>query len=83
MADIHKEVEQRVDDCRGLSFVDITWVVEGDNLLDLTTKLEKCAARSLEWAEGNAVRFETSKTEAILLTRSKKLWGKTREDPSG
>ena len=82
MADIHREVEGKVDECRGISFVDdITWVAEGDHLPDLTAKLERCAAKSLEWAEGNAVWFETSKTEAILLTRSKKLWGKKGRRP--
>ena len=32
-------------------------------------KLEQCAAASPEWADDNAVRFETSKTEAILFSR--------------
>ena len=37
MADIHKEVEDQVEGCRGISFVDdITWVVEGEDLRELT-----------------------------------------------
>ena len=49
-----------------------TWIVEGEGLMDLVLKMEECAERSLRWAEGNAVRFETSKTEAIFFTRNKK-----------
>ena len=61
--------------CRGISFVDDTWVVKGGGLLGLVLKMEECAKRTLRWAEGNAVRFETSKTEAILLTKSKNKGG--------
>ena len=28
--------------------------------------MERCAQASLEWADNNAVRFEESKTEAML-----------------
>ena len=63
IADIHQAVESQMEDCRGISFVDdITWVVEGTDLNDVIAKLEGCARASLEWAEDNAVRFETSKT---------------------
>ena len=31
-------------------------------------ELERCAATSLQWADNNAVRFETLKTEAILFS---------------
>ena len=31
--------------------------------------LERCAEENLTWARGNAVRFETAKTEAVLLSR--------------
>ena len=70
IADIHQAVEGQIEDCRGISFVDdITWVAEGVDLDDVVRKLEGCAAASLQWAEGNAVRFETSKTEAVLFSR--------------
>ena len=73
-ADIHKEVEEKVEGCRGISFVDdMTWVAEGEGLLDLKLKLEECAERSLRWADRNAVRFETSKTEAVLFAKDRKL----------
>ena len=35
----------------------------------MVQKLERCAAASMGWAEGNVVRFETSKTGAILFSR--------------
>ena len=62
-----------MEDCRGISFVDdVTWIVEGYDVDDATTKLEQCARASLDWANGNAVRFETAKTEAILFSRRRK-----------
>ena len=70
IADIYQTVESQIEDCRGISFVDdITWVAEGVDLEDMVRKLEGCAATSLQWAEDNAVRFETSKTEAVLFSR--------------
>ena len=68
-ADIHRVVEDQVEDTRGISFVDdITWIAEGYDLDDVTRKLERCTAASLEWGERNAVCFETAKTEAILFS---------------
>lgn len=66
IAEIHQAIESRVEDCRGISFVDgVTWIVEGYDANDVVGKLEQCAAASLEWAEHNAVRFETTKSEAM------------------
>ena len=48
---------------------DVTWIVEGYDIDDVSARLERCATASLEWAENNAVRFETTKTEAILFSR--------------
>jgi hypothetical protein len=71
MAGIHEEVENKVTGSSGLSFVDdVTWVVEAATIPQLIQKLEKCAAICQDWAQRNAVRFETSKTEAILLSRN-------------
>ena len=72
IADIHQADESQIEDCRGISFVDdITWVAEGVDLYDVVRKLEGCAAASLQWAEDNAVRFEASKTEAVLFSRKR------------
>ena len=60
IADIHEAVESQVEDSRGISFVDgVTWLVEGTDLNDVVSKLERCAAASLHWASCNAVSFET------------------------
>ena len=73
IADIHEAVEGRAEDSRRISHVDnVTWVVEGTDLDDVVGKLERCAAASLEWAGDNAVRFEESKTEAILFSKRRK-----------
>jgi hypothetical protein len=73
MADLHEEVEGKVQGCRSLSFVDdFTWIVEANNIPTLVKTLERCARISQRWAERNVVRFETSKTEAILLSRNTK-----------
>ena len=59
--------------CRGIYFFDVvTWIVEGYDVDDVATKLEQCARASLEWANGNAVRFETTKAKAILFSRRRK-----------
>ena len=47
----------------------MTWLVAGRDVGEVVQGLEGCAAAWLEWAEGNAVRFETSRTEAILFSR--------------
>ena len=51
---------------------DVTWVVEGTDVDDVVGKLEECAAASLEWGGDNAVRFEESKTEAILFSKRRR-----------
>ena len=72
IADIHAAVEDQVEDSRGISFDDdVTWLVEGRDIGEVVRKLERCVAASLEWAESNAVRFETSMTEAILFSRKR------------
>lgn len=59
-AKIRQAVEDRVEDSRGISFVDdVTWLVEGTDIDGVADKLERCARVSLEWAKENAVRFET------------------------
>ena len=51
---------------------DVTWVVEGTDVDDVDSKLERCAVASLRWADDNAARFEESKTEAILFSKRRK-----------
>ena len=63
----------QVEDSRGISFGDdVTWLVEGRDVGEVVAKLERCATASLRWADNNAVRFETSKTEATFFSGRKK-----------
>lgn len=65
-------MEDRVEDSRGISFVDdVTWLVEGRDAGEVVQRLKQCAAASLAWAEDNVVRFETSKTETIIFSRKR------------
>ena len=50
----------------------MSWLVESTDLSDEVDKLERCAAASLQWADSNAVRFGTSKTEVVLFFRKRK-----------
>lgn len=38
----------------------------------MASRLKRCAKASLQWAEGNTVRFATAKTEATLSSRRHK-----------
>ena len=41
IAEIHEAAESQMEDCRGISFVDdVTWIVEGVDLDNVTAKLE-------------------------------------------
>jgi hypothetical protein len=69
IADLAVLVEDSVMDVVGLSFIDdVTWVVEGNDVADITSKLNRCAALYLTWAHDNAVRFEEDKMEAVLFS---------------
>ena len=70
IAESHRAVEGQVEVCRAILFVDSTaYLAEGANISEMVQKLERCAAVSLCWANNNAVRFEASKTEAIVFSR--------------
>ena len=60
---------------------DVAWTAEGDTEEDISQMLEQAAAAAQEWAEANAVTFDTEKTEAILLSRRRKR--KTPAPPRG
>lgn len=69
VAEIHGAVEDQVENSRGIYFVDdLTWIVEGNDISDVSRKPEYCAAASLRWADENAVCFEAWMTEAILFS---------------
>jgi len=66
-------VEEKMPGVKSLSFVDdVAWMVEGDGEDELSETLERAASAAQEWADPNAVTFDTQKTEAILLSRRRK-----------
>ena len=79
----NRAIERKVPGSQEFRFVDdVTWFVEGTIVeevarglkrcaeeREVARSLKRCAEESLAWAQGNAVRFETAKTEAILLSR--------------
>jgi hypothetical protein len=65
-----KWVEEYVSEAKGLSFVDdFGWVATGSDVNQVIMILERCAARSIEWAGRRGLQFDTAKTEAALFTR--------------
>ena len=72
ISEVHTTVQNKVDDTAGLSFVDdVTWFATGPNVAAIRKRLEECARESIAWGERNAVRFEESKTEALLLSKKR------------
>jgi hypothetical protein len=70
IADLASLVENRVPGTVGLSFIDdVTCIVDGDNVEEVTTKLMHCASTCLSWAASNVVCFDPDKTEAILFSK--------------
>jgi len=69
---------------KALSFVDdVAWVAEGAEKNEISEILERAAAAAQEWAEDNAVTFDTQKTEATLRTEQPKKTQGPRSTPSG
>jgi hypothetical protein len=64
-----KWVEEYVS-AKGLSFVDdLGWVATGSNVNQVVTILERCAAKSIEWATRRGLQFDTAIPEAAQFTR--------------
>lgn len=58
-------MDRRFPTVRGLSFVDdVTWIAVGSSVREVSGQLERVARSAIGY---NAVSFEASKTEAILL----------------
>jgi ribonuclease HI len=65
-----KRVEEYLSEPDGLSFLDAhCGVPTGNNVNQVVTILERCAAKSIEWAIRRGIQFDTAKTEAALFTR--------------
>jgi hypothetical protein len=66
LSGVFETVEASVPGAQALSFADdVAWMVTGKNVADITEKLEQCAAESIDWAQQNAVAFDSAKTEAL------------------
>jgi len=66
---------------KGLTFVDdLGWVATGNNVNQVVTTPERCAAKSIEWASRRGLQFDTAKMEAAPFTRRRghkqHLWSK-------
>jgi len=65
-----KWVEENVSEAEGLYLVDdLGWVATGNDVNQVVTILQRCAAVSMEWAIGRGLQFDTARTEAALFTR--------------
>jgi hypothetical protein len=48
---------------------DLGWVATGSDVNLVITILERCAAKSIEWASRRGLQFDTATTEGALFTR--------------
>jgi hypothetical protein len=65
-----KLVEESVSEAERLSFVDdLRCVATGNDVNQVVTRLERCAAKSIEWVSRRELQFDTAKMEAALFTR--------------
>jgi len=76
-----KWVEEYISSAEGLFFVDNhRGVTTGSDVNHVVTILERCAAKTIEWASRRGLQLDTAKTEAVLFTRRrghrKHLWPK-------
>jgi hypothetical protein len=64
-----KWVEKYVSEAERLPVVDdLGWVATGSNVKHVVSQLERCAAKSIEWASRRGLHLDTAKTEAALFT---------------
>jgi len=64
-----KWVREYVSGAEVLFVDDLGWVATGSNINQVVTKLEECAANSIEWASRRGLQFDTATTEAARFTR--------------
>jgi hypothetical protein len=73
LSGVFTAVESSVEGAQGLSFADdVAWMITGKDVGEVTRRPESCATQSITWARENAVAFDSGKTEALLLTKSRK-----------
>ena len=75
MGGVHEHMDRCLPRIQGLSFVDdVTWIAAGTSVREISIQLGRAAETAIRWGRSNAVAFEISKTEAILLSRSRRHW---------
>jgi len=63
-------VEEYISEAEGLYIVDdLGWVATRSDVNHVVSILERCAARSIEWASRRVLQFDTAKTDAALFAR--------------
>ena len=73
MSGVHVRLSNTIRQVRGLSFVDdVMWIAAGGSVREVEGLLGKAAEEAIKWGRRNAVEFEAEKTEATLLSRSRK-----------
>jgi len=75
LLDLFDYVEEKMENCvRAISFVDdIARWTSAKDAKGVQQQLTEAAAHALHWAHDNAVTFDTEKTEAIWLSRKRKI----------
>ena len=69
-AELMKSFKEYVSEAEGLFFGDVlSRVARGSDVNHVVSILERCAAKSTEWASRRVRQFDTAKTEAALFTR--------------
>lgn len=75
MGGVHEYMDQQLPGVTGLSFVDdITWIASGRSVREISEQLSRASRLAIRWGQTNAATFEIRKTEAILLSRSRRHW---------
>ena len=63
-------VEEYLSEAEGLCFLDdLGRVATGSDVNHVVSILERCAGKSIEWANRGGLQCDTAKTEAALFTR--------------
>ncbi len=68
---VFKKVSETSPSVTSLSFVDdLGSIASGSSVKEIVRALEKVAKEVIKWGRQNAVTYDTSKTEAVLFSKS-------------
>jgi hypothetical protein len=72
IAGLIMKVEKEALEVTTLSFVDdITWVVDGKNVNQCASYMQRCARCNMQWVEVNTVQLNIAKTEVVLFSKTR------------